>query len=295
MTKGGSMQNEEGKRQGQVLGQRPRITSGFVFKSVFGDDPEMCRELLEVALDTSIREVSYVSSEAELELFKTTRGGRLDVKVVGADGTNYDVEIQAESRKDEWLRARHYQALVDALQLRKGAKVSELRDNVVLFICDFDPLGDGLKVYDCRTCCMQTGKPIPDGRRIVALNARGTEGKVSERLDAFLRYVAGKDGDAELDDEFVSKINAIINRYITNPEWLEQYMTFEDELEAAEQNAWRRGVEHGLEQGIEQGIEQGRLEAAARLAKDGGFDVAAVAEAAGVSEKDLRAAMDKMA
>jgi hypothetical protein len=34
---------------------RPRIVQGFVFKSVFGDDLDLCRELLELSLGTRIR------------------------------------------------------------------------------------------------------------------------------------------------------------------------------------------------------------------------------------------------
>ena len=113
------------------------------------------------------------------------RAGRVDVYVVDIEGNRYDVEIQAESNDNEVLRARHYQSLMDVAQLRKGASVEELRKSVVLFICDFDPLGAGLRRWDCKTFCLQTRDVVPDGRRIVFLNARGDGDDVTAELEAF--------------------------------------------------------------------------------------------------------------
>ena len=113
------------------------------------------------------------------------RAGRVDVYVVDIEGNRYDVEIQAEPNDNEVLRARHYQLLMDVAQLRKGASVEELRKSVVLFICDFDPLGAGLRRWDCKTFCLQTRDVVPDGRRIVFLNARGDGDDVTAELEAF--------------------------------------------------------------------------------------------------------------
>ena len=51
-----------------------------------------------------------------------------------------------------------------------------------VFVCDFDPLGVNLTLYDLRTVCLQTGEPVADGRRIVMLNARGLLDDVPEPL-----------------------------------------------------------------------------------------------------------------
>lgn len=41
----------------------------------------------------------------------------------------------------------------------------------------------------------------------------------------------------------------MIDRIVADPKWMEDYMTFEDELEAARRNAERRGYQRGIERG----------------------------------------------
>ena len=221
-------------------GDRPRISMGFVFRSVFQDRPDLCAELLEVCLGIEVREVSVVEHERVVEADMEARAGRLDLYVVGADGTRYDVEVQVEGRKNELLRARYYQSLMDVDFLKRGGDVMSLPQTMVLFICDFDPFGADLRRYDCVTTVQQTGKEAGDGRRIVMLNAGALDGHVSPELDAFLRFFRN---EAVEGDPFVDKIEAIIDSLLLNPTWKEQYMTFEDELEAARWNAERRGME----------------------------------------------------
>ena len=228
-------------------GDRPRISMGFVFRSVFQDRPDLCAELLEVCLGIEVREVSVVEHERVVEADMEARAGRPDLYVVGADGTRYDVEVQVESRKNELLRARYYQSLMDVDFLKRGGDVMSLPQTMVLFICDFDPFGADLRRYDCVTTVQQTGKEAGDGRRIVTLNAGALDGHVSPELDAFLRFFRN---EAVEGDPFVDKIEAIIDSLLLNPTWKEQYMTFEDELEAARWNAERRGMEKGVKKGV---------------------------------------------
>lgn len=244
---------------------RPRITLGFVFKSVFGDDPGRCRRLIEAALGTPIAEVAIVHGEHELDVGLDARAGRVDVFAVDADGNEYDVEVQARHKEDEWMRARHYQALMDATRLRRGDPVGSLRRCVVIFVCDFDPFARegfapgqrGWRVYDCATTCLQTGAVVPDGRRAVYLNARGTRGEVSDDLDAFLRFVAGERVDG---NGLVGDIESRIDELMVDPAWLEDYMTFEEELEAERAWARREGRDEGYSQGRDDGYSQGRDE-----------------------------------
>ncbi|MEE1159532.1 MAG: hypothetical protein UHS51_08920 [Atopobiaceae bacterium] len=116
--------------------------------------------------------------------------------------------------------------------------------SVVVFVCDFDPLYYNLSRYDLRTVCLQTGQPAADGRRIVMLNARGPLDDVPAPLAAFLRLVAGQEVEG---DPFCDRVNAIIDRKVADPKRMEDYMTFEDELEAARRNAEKRGIAIGEE------------------------------------------------
>jgi predicted transposase/invertase (TIGR01784 family) len=233
------------ENKGDVRSQaRPRLTSGFVFKSVFGEEADLTRELIELSLERGISSVEIVQGEREFDVLPSSRAGRVDVYATDSEGNDFDVEVQAESGGNELLRARHYQSLMDATRLRKGEDVEKLRDSVVVFVCDFDPLGGGLSRYDLRTVCLQTGEPAADGRRIVMLNARGPLDDVPAPLAAFLRLVAGQEVEG---DPFCDRVNAIIDRKVADPKWMEDYMTFEDELEAARRNAEKRGIAIGEE------------------------------------------------
>jgi len=255
---------------------RPRIIRGFVFKSVFGDDPELCRELIEVSLNMRVKSVEVVQPEREIDVHVDRRAGRLDLFVVDNDGRHYDIEVQAQRRHNEWLRARHYQALMDVSQLRKGTEVNKLRDSIVVFVCDFDPVGAGWRVYDCRTVCLQTGEAVADGRRLVLLNAHGTMGEVSSSLDAFLRFVGGEDVQG---DPFVDRLNAIIDEKVADREWMENYMDYYDELEAEKEAARRDGRAEGL------------VEAAAKMVREGVMDEGTAAGLLGITVDDIRRAL----
>lgn len=274
---------------------RPRLTSGFVFKSVFGEDPEKCRRLLELALETKITRVEVLHPEREIDVHPAYRAGRVDVMAEDADGNRYDAEMQAERLGDEILRARHYQSLMDALRLRKGEEVAGLRRSVVVFVCDFDPIGAGIRRYDCVTTCLQTGEPVSDGRRLVMLNARGSGDEVDPSLDAFLRAVAG---EKVVGDSFVDSINAMIDAYFSDSEWMERYMTFEDELKAARINAeargYARGMDLGIERGIEQGVVLGAKQAYAKMIAEGILSVEQAAAYAGVAVTDIESEVDAL-
>jgi predicted transposase/invertase (TIGR01784 family) len=62
----------------------------------------------------------------------------------------------------------------------------------------------------------------------------------------------------------------------------------ECERAEAKEEGIQIGIQMGIEQGIEQGIERGRIELIRSLI-DKGFDAAALAEAVGMSERDVRA------
>jgi predicted transposase/invertase (TIGR01784 family) len=265
---------------------------GFVFKSVFGDDLDLCRELLELSLGTRIRSVELVQAEREVEVAADRRAGRLDLLVVDGGGRRYDVEVQSQRRRNELLRARHYQALMDVDQLRRGTEVENLRDSVVVFVCDFDPLGRGLRLYDCRTTCVQTEEAVPDGRRIVMLNSRGTEGEVPPSLGAFLRLVAGEDVRG---DPFVDRVSANIEAKVSDPRWMGDYMDFYDELEAEREAAREEGRAKGMAKGLTKGRAEAKVELAARMVRDGLMNADAAADFAGVDADDVRRALCRTA
>ena len=243
--------------EGQEWIREIRLIKGFVFKSVFGQRPDLCKRLLEIILEIEIEEISIVQPEREMDVLDKRRGGRVDLLIVDDKGNRYDVEVQTTLRNNEWLRARYYQSLMDANQLKRGAKISELRDSIVVFVCDFDPFGKGLCRYDCATVCLQTKEIVPDQRSSVYLNVRGVLDELPQELKNIMLLFMGEVVD---NDDFVSEIIAEMKRCVDNPEWMDRYMTLEEEIEAEKDAARKEGREEGLKEGREEGRKEGREE-----------------------------------
>ena len=166
------------------------------------------------------------------------------------------------------FNARHYQALMDATFLQRGRKVEALPSSVVIFVCDFDPFGKDLRLYDCRTTCIQTRDVVPDRRCSVYLSATATGGEVSDDLDAFLRYVRGEDvrGNA-----FVDGVREVVHSCLEDESWMEAFMTLEEYYENE----------------VKQAAKQTKLDTFAELVRDGLIGIEVAAERAGVSAEEM--------
>ncbi len=132
-------------------------------------DAQLCMELLEYLLpDSRIRKLKYiqfsedgteiVQDDTKTEVQKTMpgyfgfRGVRLDAYV--DDGkTIYNIEMQATTDKALPQRSRLYQSHIDISQLRRGENYDQLRPCFVIFICKYDPFGNGFYRYSFRNKC----------------------------------------------------------------------------------------------------------------------------------------------
>ena len=63
---------------------------------------------------------------------------------------------------------------MDAAALKPGEDFKRLSPSYVIFICAFDPFGEGYYRYTFENRCLETGKPLGDGTRKIFLNTRGT-------------------------------------------------------------------------------------------------------------------------
>ena len=86
------------------------LISGFVFKSVFSGEKELCRNLVEVTTGLHVADVQDAQHEYEIDPHPEHRAGILDLLVTDERDNRYDIEVQAANQKDVIWRARHYQA-----------------------------------------------------------------------------------------------------------------------------------------------------------------------------------------
>lgn len=172
------------------------ISNDQMFKRVFGRNKELCRRLIELSLSTPIASVDYVESEHESRELQQPGGTYFDVLATTTSGEFIDVEMQAENKPGILQRARlysgrltneawsRYTANHDTYDYRRLPKVA------VIFICNFDPLGDGARRYTGKMHYEGASSVANDGAVTVLLNAVGTGGDIEPELAAFLEYVA---------------------------------------------------------------------------------------------------------
>ncbi len=226
------------------------ITNDFVFcKTML--NPELCRDVLEAILQVPIERIEYVGRQEVLDTEPENKGVRLDVYVRDGEGTVYSVEMQASNTYELPQRTRYYQALMALDQIGRGERYSLLKDSYVVFICDFDPFGDGQRVYWFEnTCRGNSARLLGDGAKTVFLAATAPrEGDAPDRLNELLDYVAS----GSISGELSGRLDAEVARVLDNEKWRLEYMI----QQVREQLSYDRGEAIGLEKGEAIGREKG--------------------------------------
>jgi len=250
------------------------LSDAFLFAAVM-QDPETCRMTLEVLLNRSVKTVT-VHAEHAVMFSSENRSIRLDVFAQNDEG-DYNVEMQGEDKGNLPKRSRYHQAEMDVASIPPGADFNDLKASYVIFICSFDPFGDGLYQYTFENSCRETRKPLEDGTTKIFLNTQGRVGEgVSTELIHFLQYIEESTERCalKLADENVSRLHERVQTLKQSRDWESRYMKFEEMLQDAE----KKGIEQGIKQGQERLLnlinrmtEAGEAEAIPRLSKDAAF------------------------
>ena len=210
------------------------------------------QELLEIILEVKIKRLVYLNNQETIEITSDGRGIRLDVYVEDNDNTVYDIEMQTRIVPDLPKRSRYYQGMIDLNLIERGARYSELKKSIVIFICLNDPFGKGSCVYRFSNRSKEFPElQLKDETEKVFLNAAGERGEVSEKLRNFLHYLAKK----EPCDEFTQKLQDEVVKARKREAWRLEYMT----LHQRELEKFEEGLEEGLVRGLEQGREAGKM------------------------------------
>ena len=221
------------------------IKNNFLFSAVMLD-PENCRGLLEIILGISIDRV-IVSREQCLIYHPEYRSVRLDIYAKDSRNTHYNVEMQVSPKPALAKRCRYYHSQMDMELLLAGTDYTGLPDTYVIFICDFDPFGDGLYRYSTGMVCEETGKSVSDGVKTVYLNAHGrNRDGIPEELLQFLDYVknTGRTEGISTTDPFVRHLQDSIDKIKQNRGMEERYMLLEEMM----RNEKREGNTEGKQE-----------------------------------------------
>ncbi|SNU09974.1 conserved hypothetical protein (putative transposase or invertase) [Lachnospiraceae bacterium] len=215
--------------------------------------PNLCKMCLERILGKNITSISYPETERTIDYDINARSIRLDIYCEDED-TVYNIELQNGIYEELPKRSRYYQDLIDIDLLEKGHEYIELKNNIVIFICTFDPFDKGRHLYTFENICIQDGSIYLDDKTSkIFLNTKGIADDIPVPLKNFLNYI----DDGEISDDFTKQLDDTVIAVRQDKKWRKKIMTVEQLIKDEAKLARKEGIEEGFKQGIEQGIEQG--------------------------------------
>ena len=200
------MNKEELKKKAEENYQKLQFRDDFLFCKILVERPDIAKDLVEMILNTKIKEV-VPQSQKPIEITADARGVRLDVYLDDENGTVYDLEMQTTKKSDLPKRTRYYQGMIDLNLINRGAKFSELRKSYIIFICVEDPFDEGRHIYSFENMCKENPeRRLGDESYKILLNASGTQNDVSENLLDFFNLILTGKGNTSLSKEIESEV-----------------------------------------------------------------------------------------
>ena len=229
------------------------LSNDFVFGKVM-ENKELCRRVLETLLQTEIELTEYPVREKNIRLSTEGKPIRLDIYVKDKEDTLYDAEMQNKNGKSlETIslpkRSRYYQALMDSESLRKGIDYHFLSDSYIIFICTFDPFGQGKYLYTFENICKEDKKlSLNDRTSKLFFNTKAERSSIPENIRNLFDYIE----DGIIRDELTQDLDMEVEKLRKDEGWWAAYM----KTVTWEMDARFEGRHEGIEIGrIEGGIE----------------------------------------
>lgn len=197
-----------------------QIKDDFLFSKVMRDK-EICMKLLEKLLQIKIDDIVYLEEQKTIDIGYDAKSVRLDV--FADDGKRiFNLEMQTTNRKELPRRSRYYQGMIDLNTIEKGESYKKLKESFVIFICTFDPFGEGRSQYTFENICFEDYTlKLNDGAKKIFFNTADYMKEENEDIREFLRYVNGEKSN----NSFVKELEDKVTVVKSNKEWRQEYMT----------------------------------------------------------------------
>lgn len=216
------------------------------------EDPEICQLVLEIILGNKVPKVK-VHAEHSILISSEFRSVRLDIYASDELQVNYNVEAQNENEGNLAKRSRYHQAEMDVSSLKPGDDFNDLKPGYVIFICTFDPFGEGLYRYTFEERCLERNIKLGDETRKIFLNTKGkNEKEVPKELIHFLKYVENSTDDyvSGIKDDSIERLHEKVTALKRWRGLEAKYMTFEELLKRRESKGKAEGITEGKIEGI---------------------------------------------
>ena len=261
------------------------LRDDFMFSRIMSN-PKFVKPLLETILGVKIRKIVYPQTQKTIDLSLQAKGIRLDVYVEDDQNTVFNLEMQTSDGANLPKRMRYYQGMIDLNILDKGQDYTTLKKSYVIFICTFDPFGEGRHIYTfCNTCQENTALTLDDDAVKIILSTKGTMDDVSPEMKRILDYIDGKGAS----DKFTEELEEAVCSARQNERWRLDYMTLEYE--------YRQRYLEGKEEGRAEGREEGRAESRERTIQklhERGESIASIADIVELNEEEVKRVISEL-
>ena len=221
------------------------IANNFIFYKVMHNNPDVCKELLEILLQINIDHIT-MHTEETIEVDYDKKSVRLDVYAVGSDKA-YNLEMQTTDKGELPERARYYQGILDVQELNQGGEYKNLKDSYVIFICVPDIFKKGLAKYTFENLCLENPEiKLNDRAYKYYFIATNYDKILDEKQKAFLELVMTP--DAKNTNSFTEKISRLVEEAKQNSKWRKQFMDLEREYAYK----FREGKAEGIKEKAEE-------------------------------------------
>ena len=261
------------------------LRDDFMFSRIMSN-PKFVKPLLETILGVKIRKIVYPQTQKTIDLSLQAKGIRLDVYVEDDQNTVFNLEMQTSDGANLPKRMRYYQGMIDLNILDKGQDYTTLKKSYVIFICTFDPFGEGRHIYTfCNTCQENTALTLDDDAVKIILSTKGTMDDVSPEMQRILDYIDGKGAS----DKFTEELEEAVRSARQNERWRLDYMTLEYEY----RQRYLEGKEEGLRKGEETGIAKTRERTIQKL-HERGESIQFIADIVELDEEEVKRVIDAL-
>ena len=150
-----------------------------------------------------------------------------------------------------------------------GTKYRGLPENILIFICTFDPFDRDFPLYTFQYICNEDKRlKLKDGSLRIFLNTKATElSPLDQKLQAFYHYLQKGVAESSLTQEISSKITTLKNNSIERRAFMTLALKLADARYDGFDEGFAEGREQGLQVGLQQGLEQGTHQTKLETAK----------------------------
>lgn len=231
------------------------ISNDFMFSKVMRDE-KTCRMFLETVLGFKISKIDYIEPQKTMDGKVDARSVRFDIYAESGD-IIYDCEMQVVPKRNLPKRCRYYHSMMDMNLIRKGEDYIKLKTSFVIFICTYDPFGEGFYKYTYENRCRETGKSLDDGNHTVFLNTKGAKGNVPDEFKKLMEFFNTSILNERTETELTKRMSQLLQAARNREDWRNECMSLEMML--------MEKFSDGRTEGREEGRIEGRTEENRRI------------------------------